>query len=452
MPKRYFGTDGIRGRAGTTLTPELALRAAFGMACCITGGKNYYPANRPQVVLGRDSRLSSPMLAAAVQSGLNLGGCDVIDIGIVPTPAVTYMVLRGHHAGGVMITASHNPIEDNGIKFFGPTGFKLEARDEEAVEAVIGSPGAVTTQNEIHYGAEYQVDPAPDYLAALRAAVPSNHKARAYKVVLDCAHGATSLLAPIAFERAGYDVHAINNRFNGELINVKCGATDLQALSHAVRQTGAELGLAFDGDGDRMLAVDHDGKPVSGDKIIALFATRLPRYRRQGAVVMTHMTNVGVELALAAKDVKMVRTEVGDVKVLEAMLRHNLNLGGEQSGHIIMLDKSRAGDGILAGLQLAGLLRAARQPLAELAAQFPEYPQLLTNLTVHDKQAWQQDPGLKREIAKAQRNFKGVRFYLRPSGTENLVRVLTEALDDQQCHEANLAICELLAAWDRRAT
>lgn len=451
MATRYFGTDGIRGRAGTTLTPELALRAAFGMACCITGGRDYSPYDKPEIALGRDCRLSSPMLADAVRSGINLGGCNVIDLGIVPTPVVTHMVLREALAGGIMITASHNPIQDNGIKFFGPAGFKLEPVDEADVEAIINSPGPVKTLNELHFGEDFHVDPTLPYLAALRAAVPSSSKPRAFKVVLDCAYGATAKLAARAFERAGYDVHAINNHFDGAMINVNCGATNLRQLSQAVCQTGAELGLAFDGDGDRMLAVDHTGQPVSGDKIIALFATRLPRYKRQGAVVMTHMTNVGVEQALAAKGVRMVRTEVGDVKVLQAMLQQNINLGGEQSGHIIMLDKSRAGDGILAGLQLASILRGAKQALADMVAQFPEYPQQLTNLTVRDKQAWQQDKKLALNLKKAQARYKEVRFYLRPSGTENLVRVLTEAIDDDRCHKANAEICELIAAWDRSA-
>lgn len=451
MAKRYFGTDGIRGRAGSVLTPELALRAAYGMASCITGGINYCSTAKPRIVLGRDSRLSSPMLSAAVQSGLNLGGCDVIDIGIVPTPVVTFTVLKEQCAGGVMITASHNPIADNGIKFFGPEGFKLEEDDEQAVESIIHTTGTVATDTEIHFGATLQQNPATPYLAALRAAVKPKPQARTVRVVLDCAYGATSTLAPVAFERAGYSVHAIHDSFDGNLINVSCGATDLRAISDSVRRTGAELGLAFDGDGDRMLAVDHEGNPVSGDKIIALFATRLPRYKGQGAVVMTHMTNIGVEQALAAKGITMVRTDVGDVKVLQAMRQQGLHLGGEQSGHIIMLDKSRAGDGILAGLQLAAILRGSIQTLAELAAQFPEYPQVLTNLTVRDKQAWQRDTKLSRELQDVQANYKDVRFYLRPSGTENLVRVLTEAPDDNLCHQANAAMCRLLAAWDRTA-
>ncbi len=452
MARRYFGTDGIRGRAGTSLTPELALRAAYGLARCITRGAHYRAAqHRPEVIVGRDCRLSSPMLSAAVMAGLNLGGCDAIELGIVPTPVVTTMILKRNSSAGVMITASHNPIADNGIKFFDASGYKLEDKLEAQIEAVIEQAGTIQVPGETQYGQNYSSDPSLDYLNALKAAVPPRKSPSKLKIILDCAHGATCRWAPDAFDRAGYAIDAIHYWPDGNLINVNCGATSLTHLSQVVLEKGADLGLAFDGDGDRVLAVDHTGQAVSGDKIIALFATRLPRYQRQGAVVMTQMTNIGVEEALARHKVSMVRTEVGDIKVRQAMQQHALNLGGEQSGHIIMLDKSRAGDGILAGLQLVAILANAHKPLHDLVAAFPEHPQQLTNLIVKDKDAWQRDAALKRELKQAQARFKGVRFYLRPSGTENLVRVLTEARDAEICRESNAAICELLVAWDRPA-
>jgi phosphoglucosamine mutase len=424
------------------------LRAAYGLATVLTGGVAEQLRKRPLVVSGQDNRLSSPMLAAAVQSGLNLGGCDVLALGIVPTPVVTLMLLKQRAVGGVMITASHNPVGDNGVKFFGSDGFKLDDALEAAIEAIIDDGAMLHAPERLRFGAVREVRPHESYFTALAKGVSAVRQGRRLRVVLDCAHGAACGFAPEAIQRAGHAVLAIHAVPDGARINVRCGATDLRDLSRTVLKHRADLGLAFDGDGDRVLAVDEQGCPVSGDKIIALFATRLRRYRAQKAVVITQMTNIGVEEALAARGVRVVRTDVGDIKVRRAMQEHGLNLGGEQAGHIIMLDKSRAGDGILAGLQLCALLSAAGRPLSQLASEFPEYPQILTNLAVHDRLAWQRDASLRRRLARVQSRFSGVRFYLRPSGTENLVRVLTEARDQALCAQSNSAVCALLSAWD----
>lgn len=449
--QRHFGTDGIRGRAGESLNPELAVRAAYGFTRTVGRTKlKYQREGRPLIYAGCDPRLSSPMLKAAVCSGIALGGCDVIDVGIVPTPLIPFMVLSDKAAGGVMITASHNPVEDNGIKFFNADGVKINAQDERRIEEVITSPGRLKISREIAYGEFHYQDPTADYLAFVRQALRLRPNGNGFKIVLDCAHGATCQLAPAAFKRAGFKVDIIHGEFDGHNVNVRCGATDLNDLSAAVAGSKANMGLAFDGDGDRVLAVDESGRPVSGDKIIALFSTRLKRYREAGAVVMTHMTNVGVENALAGSGVRMVRTEVGDSNVLRAMVRRRLNLGGEQSGHIIMRDKLPGGDGILVGLQLASLVRTARNPLSRLIAGFTEYPQILTNLKVKDKLSWQDDQSFERRMKKLQARYADARFYLRPSGTEDVVRVLTEACDPEICSASNEAACGLFTAWDRK--
>lgn len=446
---KHFGTDGIRGRAGAGLTTQLAHLAAFGYASAAPASGAYGP-RRPVAVLGRDPRLSSPMLASAVASGLMLGGWDVLDLGIVPTPLVPFEILRRKYAGGAMITASHNPVEDNGVKFFSAGGRKISAGLEERIEAAINGGEARAPAAALCFGQLAAHDPAEDYLRFSANAVGRAGKERGLRVALDCAHGAACSLAPRAFERAGFEVSTIAATFDGARINVNCGATHLEALSRAVRKQKADLGLAFDGDGDRALAVDHRGEPVNGDKIIALLATRLPYYRRQGGVVMTHMSNLGVEEALQSRGIAMHRTDVGDAKVAEMMDAIGLDLGGEQSGHVIMRDRLPSGDGILTALRLACLVRSSGMSLAELAADFPEYPQQLTNLRVRDKSGWQNDKPLARQLGGIRRDFSAVRFYIRPSGTEHLLRVLTEARDLAACRAANEAACSALLEWDAR--
>lgn len=446
IPQRqYFGTDGIRGRAGESLTPELALRSGYGFGCLVAPpARRYNAKTQPVVLLGRDPRLSSPMLASAISSGLMLAGCDVVDMGIVPTPVVALMTPRYKAAGGVMITASHNPVPDNGLKFFGPDGYKLSEAQECAIEAAINSAGRISVAGQQLYGLHAWHDPQDDYLAWLRRSLKYKAGGRALSIVLDCAHGAASELAPLAFREAGHSVHSICAVPDGDKINVKCGATHLERVAREVRRTGADLGLAFDGDGDRVLAVDGQGRAVSGDVIIALFALNIPRYKKQGRAVMTQMTNLGVEEALAARGVQMLRTEVGDIQVMAGLRENGLELGGEQSGHIIMRDLAPGGDGILAGLRLAQILGGSKQSLTELAAQFPQYPQKLTNLKVADKTAWQRDRALQKKIAAVRKSYPQVRFYLRPSGTEQLIRVLTESKERSTCDQANAEICALL--------
>jgi phosphoglucosamine mutase len=448
---QYFGTDGIRGLAGFDLTPELALRAAFGFTRAVaTGQPAYHPRRQPQIVIGGDSRLSTPMLTDALSAGIQLAGCTAVDLGTVPTPVVPWYLLRSKAAGGVMVTASHNPVGDNGLKFFGADGVKISTRLAEQVERAITQAGQLRVQGQRHFGrrAAYQV--GAEYLEFIRRSAKGLRPADGMRIVLDCAHGATCELAPQAFSAASFEVVPIHCSFDGARVNVGCGATNLSGLKRKVRQARAALGLAFDGDGDRVLAVDEYGQAVDGDRIIAILATSLRRYRRQGAVVMTHMSNLGVEEALQAQGVRMLRTDVGDSLVLDELMRNGLFLGGEQSGHIIMRDKLTAGDGILAGMQLALTLCQLQQPLSILAARFPVYPQLMTNVTVGDRFAWARDRGFNTRFSALRREYGDVHFYLRPSGTENYVRVTTQSRTDARCRQANALLCEYLKEWDAK--
>jgi phosphoglucosamine mutase len=388
------------------------------------------------------------MLFHAVAAGLSQAGWDVVDLGIVPTPVVPFMLLRGGLDGGVMITASHNPVPDNGIKFFGPQGGKIDESQEKAVEKLIDSTGLAGTAVDMRFGQVVTLDPSAAYLKFLARVTGRPGAGKQLSIVLDCAYGATSVLAPLAFGQAGHRVEAINAQFDGSRINVGCGATDLSQLAARVRKLKADLGLAFDGDGDRVLAVDSAGRAVSGDVIIALLATGIPAYRRGGAVVMTHMSNLGVEEALLAKGIRMYRTDVGDAKVAATMFEQGILLGGEQSGHVIMRDRLPSGDGILTGLALAHLLRRSARPLVALAAQYPQYPQRLTNLRVRDKLAVNRNAALRKDLSSITARNADVRFYIRPSGTENLLRVLTEARDRERCDEANQAVCDAIQSRD----
>ncbi|MCB1220291.1 MAG: phosphoglucosamine mutase [Planctomycetales bacterium] len=450
---RYFGTDGIRGRAGTLLAPELAMRTGYGLAMELApAAKRYARGKRPQVVVGHDTRLSADMLRLGLESGLALGGVDSLDIGLVPTPVVPQVVMQRKALAGVMITASHNPVADNGIKIFGPDGLKLNSATELAIEGWIDRSGRIGVEDQQFFGSLSEEDASAFYLSLLKKAIRRRGNGHVLRVVLDCANGATSELAGRAFTEAGHEVSVICDELDGAKVNVKCGATDLGKLRRAVKASGAELGLAFDGDGDRVLAVDELGRPVSGDRIIALFATRLPRYRQQGGVVMTHMTNMGVEQALAHRGVKMLRTDVGDINVMNAMIVNGINLGGEQSGHIIMRDKAPSGDGILVGLQLAAVLAGSSEPLSAMVSEFVEFPQLLTNLQVKDKKAWVNDRKVNKALDQVRSSFGNVRFYLRPSGTENVVRVLTESEDRKHCEDGNRAACAVFNDWSSRVS
>lgn len=422
MPK-LFGTDGVRGVANRDLTPDLAV--ALGRAA----GRVIAP-NGGEVVVGRDTRISGAMLEGALIAGLCSAGVSVKNLGIVPTPAVAHLVLTEGLRGGGMVSASHNPVPDNGIKFFDASALKISADIEKAIEELMSEapadlPTGTAVGNEIPYPVGVEA-----YLGHLVASVPENLEGM--KVVLDCAFGAAWQLAPEAFRSAGADVIAINDRPDGSRINVDCGSTSLAGLARRVLEEGADLGLAFDGDADRVLAVDESGATVDGDQIIALAAVHL---KERGAlkndvVVSTVMANLGFTRALEGRGIEVVHAPVGDKYVVQAMLERSASLGGEQSGHIIFMEHASTGDGVLAGLQLTAIVASSGKPLSRLSSVFENVPQVLINVPVAKRDDLESAAGVWSAVGAAEAKLgEEGRVLLRPSGTEPLIRVMVEALD-----------------------
>src|SRR3954453_20663246 len=419
---RLFGTDGVRGLANVELTADLALGLSRSAARLLTtldaGGA------RPTAVVGRDPRPSGHLLEAAVCAGLASAGVDVGRLGVVPTAAVAHLVRETRASLGVMITASHNPMPDNGIKFFGPDGFKLTDQAEDAVEAALadidGLPSGAAVGRML-----VDEDLLERYVSHLLTTIPS--PATGVHVVVDAANGAATRVVPEVYERAGARVTVINDRTDGEAINDNCGATPLDGVRAAVVEHRADLGLAHDGDADRCLAVDHRGELVDGDAILAILALSL-RERQALAgetVAATVMSNLGFHKAMKANGISVAETAVGDRYVLERMRAEGLTLGGEESGHVILLEHATTGDGILTGLHLLSRV-AGTAPLADLAAVMTRLPQVLLNVAVTDKSVAMQK--VQPLVAEAESELDGDgRVLVRPSGTEQLVRVMVEA-------------------------
>ena len=455
MPE-YFGTDGIRGIAGSELTAEFALRAgtAAGKVLRRTyrGRKLPYfkridsSLPHPSVLLARDTRTSSPMLAQAVTSGLTAAGVTVLDLGVAPTPLVALMTNRYNAIGGVMITASHNPVDHNGIKVFRSDGLKIDTRTAVAIEELIDG-GATGTAPP--FGTVLRIDALPayvDYLSNLGRTSGSGAK-----VALDMAHGAACGVAEQAFSARGFKVVPVCAEPDGKRINVRCGATDLRGLKRAVTASGSDWGFAFDGDADRVMAVDADGRVVDGDRLMALLALNHRPYRSGGRLVFTQVTNMGVERYLREKGLRTYRTAVGDRNVLQAMRKHGVLIGGEQSGHIICWDRTCGGDGILVALFVSELLMRHGISLGEFARKIPAYAQVLKNVQMRDHKSWRQDNGFARRLRRLQAAYgDDVRFYIRPSGTESLVRVLTEATKPALARRANADVVDLFSAYGRK--
>jgi phosphoglucosamine mutase len=426
-----FGTDGVRGVAGVDLTADLARSIAAAAVAELAGDQP-----RPLVVVGRDPRPSGPWLEAAVMEGLMSAGADVALLGVIPTPAVARAVADGipgvnqPAAFGVVISASHNPAADNGIKLFGPGGVKLSDEAESNIEACLAAgalpqaerPGAI------------RVDLAGQtdwYAEALVATLPG--RLDGMRVVVDCANGAAATVAETAYSRAGAVVTAINTDISGEKINDHCGATHIEAIQEAVVAAGADAGIAHDGDADRCLAVTADGEVVDGDGILAILAlaANTNRRLRGGAIAATVMSNLGLIRALRAHDIAVVTTPVGDKNVAERMRSDGLMIGGEQSGHIVLLEHATTGDGILTGLHLLYAVRASGGTLASAAAVVQRLPQVLINVRVADRaRALKTAAALTAEVA-AELGDDG-RVLVRASGTEPLVRVMVEALTEDQ--------------------
>jgi phosphoglucosamine mutase len=441
---RLFGTDGVRGVAGQELTARLAMDLAVAAAVVLAGDGGGDGTSRPLAVIGRDPRASGEFLEAAVVAGLASSGVDVLRLGVIPTPGVAYLTGALDAAFGVVISASHNPAADNGIKFFGPGGVKLPDEVEDQIEERLGAaaPPAATFGRVADAGAEPQ-----RYLDHLLSTLPAEPLA-GLRVVVDCAHGAAYLVAPEALRRAGAEVITIGVEPDGLNINAGCGSTSLGALVSAVTEYGADAGIAYDGDADRCLAVDASGVPLDGDQILTVLATELKDAGRLAgdAVVVTVMSNQGFYVAMRDAGVEVIATPVGDKHVSAAMRAGGYVLGGEQSGHIIMGDYATTGDGVLTSLQLLAAVNRRGEPLAAAAKMMPKYPQVLVNVP---GDASRLGPQVDAAVARAQAELgDDGRILVRPSGTEPIIRVMVQARD------ASLAdrIVSQLADEVRRAT
>jgi phosphoglucosamine mutase len=429
---RLFGTDGVRALAnGDLLTPELALAVARSAAHELLSRRT--SSGRPRAVIGRDTRPSGPMLEAAAAAGFASAGVDVQLLGVVPTPVVAHACAHGGADLGLVVSASHNPMPDNGLKLFGPGGWKLPDDVEAALEAGLGQTRERPTGLALGAITVAGGDRAT-YLDALLAALPA--PATGLKLVVDCAQGAASTLAPELYRRAGADVVAIAADADGARINDGCGATHLELLQAAVVEHGADLGLAHDGDADRCLAVDANGTVVDGDQLLALLAVALHERGRlaHDTVVATVMSNLGFVRAMEAAGISVQQTAVGDRYVLEAMRAGGFSLGGEQSGHTVLLDHATTGDGLLTGISVLGRMAETGRSLAELAAVMTRLPQVLVN--VRTDRARAQAAEVLEAVAYEEKVLAGTgRVLLRPSGTESLVRVMVEAESAEQAHQ-----------------
>ncbi|AJE84992.1 MULTISPECIES: phosphoglucosamine mutase [Streptomyces] len=445
---RLFGTDGVRGVANADLTVELALGLSVA-AAHVLAEAGTFAGHRPKAVVGRDPRASGEFLEAAVVAGLASAGVDVLRVGVLPTPAVAHLTGALGADLGVMLSASHNAMPDNGIKFFARGGHKLADELEDRIESVYeehrtGAPWDRPTGAGVGRVTPY-TEGVEQYTAHLLGVLPN--RLDGLKIVLDEAHGAASRVSPAAFARAGAEIVTIGAEPDGLNINEGCGSTHLDLLKAAVVEQGADLGIAHDGDADRCLAVDHTGAEIDGDQILAVLALGM-RERgvlREDTVVATVMSNLGFKLALEREGLSLVQTAVGDRYVLEEMKRHGFALGGEQSGHVIILDHATTGDGTLTGLLLAARVAETGRSLAELAGVMERLPQVLVNVPDVDKTRVTTSAELATAVAEAERTLGATgRVLLRPSGTEPLVRVMVEAADIDQARAVAARLADVV--------
>ena len=424
---KYFGTDGVRGVANRELTPELAYKIGRCGGYVLT-----QHAEKPVVLIGRDTRISGPMLEAALVAGLLSIGADVVRLGVISTPGVAYLTRTMGADAGVMISASHNPVEDNGIKFFGSDGFKLfdeteleiekllDAANDELPRPIGGSLGTLRDDEQAKYR----------YLDYLKTTV--DRPFNGIKVVLDCAHGAAYELAPKLFRELGAEVHTIGTEPDGKNINEQCGSTHPEALQREVVRLGAHIGLSFDGDADRLIAVDETGAEVDGDYILCIVGDAMNRAGKLkgNTIVTTVMANLGFFKGIEKLGIQAVQTAVGDRYVMEEMRKGGYNLGGEQSGHVIFLDYNTTGDGMLSALQLVKTVVDSGKPLSALTSLMQKYPQVLVNVRVADKSKLKGNAAIEQVIRSVEERFAGNgRVLVRPSGTESLIRVMAEGPD-----------------------
>ncbi|KXZ39031.1 phosphoglucosamine mutase [Alkalithermobacter thermoalcaliphilus JW-YL-7 = DSM 7308] len=441
---RLFGTDGVRGIANTQLTCELAYKLGRAGGYVLTEGKKNI-----KVIVGKDTRISGDMLEAALISGLMSVGADVITVGVVPTPAVAYLTRLYEADCGVVISASHNPVEYNGIKFFNKDGYKLADEIEDKIEEYILNIEKIQykpTGENVGRKIE-KIDAKRDYINYLKEIVDID--LTNLKIVLDCANGAAFEVAPIVFEELGAKVITINNNPDGKNINLDCGSTHPEKLKQKVLETGADIGLAYDGDADRLIAVDEKGQIVNGDHIMAICGRYFKKCGKlkKDTIVVTVMSNIGLHIAAKENGLNTVSTKVGDRYVLEEMIKSGYNVGGEQSGHLIFLDYNTTGDGVLSSLILSSIVEKEKSTLSNLASIMKEYPQVLVNAKVknENKDKYLEDIQIKEEIEKIEKILDGNgRVLIRPSGTEPLVRVMLEGKEEGQIKELATNLANLI--------
>ena len=436
--RKYFGTDGIRGRTNAgAMTAEMAMKVGQAAGAHFLRGDHKH-----RVVIGKDTRLSGYMVENALVAGFTSVGMDVVQFGPIPTPAVALLTRSMRADLGVMISASHNPYEDNGIKLFGPDGFKLSDQDEHAIEALLDQPPKLAKSMDI--GRARRVEDARGrYIHAVKATLPENIRFDGLHVVLDCAHGAAYQVAPAAIWELGAKVTAIGVNPNGKNINDRVGSTHTATLQETVVAAGADIGIALDGDADRLIVVDEKGRVVDGDQIMALLGTALSRsgLLRGNGIVATVMSNLGLERYLQSQNLELVRAKVGDRYVLEEMRARGMNVGGEQSGHMILLDHATTGDGTIAALQVLAELVESGKKASEMLHLFNPVPQLLKNVRYSGGKPLE-NAAVQSVIAEAEKELEGSgRLVIRPSGTEPLIRVMAEGDDAKQVRAVVERIC-----------
>jgi len=426
--RKYFGTDGIRGIAGESLTADLSFKVGKALGKLLTEEKEH-----PKVVIGRDTRISCDMIEHALTAGLTSTGVNVMTVGTIPTPAIAYLTKTIETDSGIMISASHNPYQDNGIKIFGPDGFKLTDEQELEIESLIDNSEKIKNASFEKIGKVYGGNELTQkYIQHIKQSITGDLSD--IKIALDCANGATTGVAPFIFGDLEADIETIGCQPNGVNINDNVGSTKIETISEFVKENNVDVGFAFDGDGDRVLAVDASGNIVDGDKIMFILAKHLKEQGelKDNMVVSTVMSNIGFYKAIEENGLQSVKTAVGDRYVVEEMRKNDYSLGGEQSGHIVLMNYATTGDGILTAVKLANIIKTSGKSLEELASEVSIYPQKLVNIKVIDKKTAMEDSEILSECEKVEKELEGNgRILLRASGTENLIRVMVEASSDE---------------------
>lgn len=439
MARKYFGTDGIRGRVGDApITPEFVMKLGFA------AGKVFASQGKRRILIGKDTRISGYMFESALEAGLSAAGVDIGLLGPMPTPGIAYLTRTFHADAGIVISASHNPYYDNGIKFFSAQGTKLDDETESAIEELLDQPMEIVASDRLGKAKRIE-DAAGRYVEFCKSTV-FGLSLKGMRIVLDCAHGATYQIAPLVFSELGAEVFTIGNAPDGLNINEEVGSTSPKALQAKVVEMEADLGIAFDGDGDRVVMVDKHGELVDGDELIFMMA----RYQQstdqlQGGVVGTLMSNMGMEIALKDLGIPFSRANVGDRYVMQQLQEHNWAIGGENSGHILCLDVTTTGDGIVAALQVLKALAESGQKLHEYKAGMTKLPQIMKNVKVGDKSVVN-DEAVQQAVAQAETEFAGRgRVLLRPSGTEPVVRVMAEGENTELVNQIVDRLADIVA-------